>query len=182
MSDPPPLGASATFTNVTCFGGSDGAIDVTAIGGVGAYTYSWSDLDPEAFWAFDGNTDDITGNGHHARIEEGNLQYSPDAVDGPYSLRFDGSSSLVYDDDMGFLETTFSERTVTMWIKPNIGGNQNLYEEGSIFGGVALRLRNNRLIASVAAAGQRYFSFETCLLYTSPSPRDATLSRMPSSA
>ena len=24
--------------------------------------------------------------------------------------------------------------------------------------------------------------FETCLLYTSPSPRDATLSRMPSSA
>ena len=25
-------------------------------------------------------------------------------------------------------------------------------------------------------------SYETCLLYTSPSPRDATLSRMPSSA
>ena len=27
-----------------------------------------------------------------------------------------------------------------------------------------------------------YNKFETCLLYTSPSPRDATLSRMPSSA
>ena len=27
-----------------------------------------------------------------------------------------------------------------------------------------------------------YLSFESCLLYTSPSPRDATLSRMPSSA
>ena len=26
------------------------------------------------------------------------------------------------------------------------------------------------------------FNYKTCLLYTSPSPRDATLSRMPSSA
>ena len=31
-------------------------------------------------------------------------------------------------------------------------------------------------------AGQSRFLPETCLLYTSPSPRDATLSRMPSSA
>ena len=30
--------------------------------------------------------------------------------------------------------------------------------------------------------GTRGFRFNTCLLYTSPSPRDATLSRMPSSA
>ena len=28
----------------------------------------------------------------------------------------------------------------------------------------------------------KYFIYNTCLLYTSPSPRDATLSRMPSSA
>ena len=28
----------------------------------------------------------------------------------------------------------------------------------------------------------RYIKAQTCLLYTSPSPRDATLSRMPSSA
>ena len=31
-------------------------------------------------------------------------------------------------------------------------------------------------------APHRIFLYETCLLYTSPSPRDATLSRMPSSA
>ena len=30
--------------------------------------------------------------------------------------------------------------------------------------------------------GNPYFDSLTCLLYTSPSPRDATLSRMPSSA
>ena len=34
--------------------------------------------------------------------------------------------------------------------------------------------RNNGLINS--------YTIQTCLLYTSPSPRDATLSRMPSSA
>ena len=31
-------------------------------------------------------------------------------------------------------------------------------------------------------AGQKLIPINTCLLYTSPSPRDATLSRMPSSA
>ena len=30
--------------------------------------------------------------------------------------------------------------------------------------------------------GSDFFDFSGCLLYTSPSPRDATLSRMPSSA
>ena len=37
------------------------------------------------------------------------------------------------------------------------------------------------LVASGAAADARAIA-EVCLLYTSPSPRDATLSRMPSSA
>ena len=41
----------------------------------------------------------------------------------------------------------------------------------TFFGGLAL--------AGYAAINYKY---ETCLLYTSPSPRDATLSRMPSSA
>ena len=53
-----------------------------------------------------------------------------------------------------------------------------------------------KLLASARSAGQslefmgekvaieelRHDSFKGCLLYTSPSPRDATLSRMPSSA
>ena len=40
-------------------------------------------------------------------------------------------------------------------------------------GRIACSLRNIKLIIE---------NFERCLLYTSPSPRDATLSRMPSSA
>ena len=36
--------------------------------------------------------------------------------------------------------------------------------------------------AELAATVERVIRIDTCLLYTSPSPRDATLSRMPSSA
>ena len=35
---------------------------------------------------------------------------------------------------------------------------------------------------SFGAKGAKYLRMDNCLLYTSPSPRDATLSRMPSSA
>ena len=38
------------------------------------------------------------------------------------------------------------------------------------------------LIHAYALAFAELVSFKSCLLYTSPSPRDATLSRMPSSA
>ena len=36
--------------------------------------------------------------------------------------------------------------------------------------------------AITSLSGNPYFGIIACLLYTSPSPRDATLSRMPSSA
>ena len=36
--------------------------------------------------------------------------------------------------------------------------------------------------ATPLSLGQEFSGYVTCLLYTSPSPRDATLSRMPSSA
>ena len=42
--------------------------------------------------------------------------------------------------------------------------------------------RVEQLGALVAATGADALDAETCLLYTSPSPRDGLLSRMPSSA
>ena len=43
--------------------------------------------------------------------------------------------------------------------------------------------KNHRIVEHHAKQKYRYFEQKTiCLLYTSPSPRDATLSRMPSSA
>ena len=49
----------------------------------------------------------------------------------------------------------------------------NLYVNGVIGGGNEFRKSTD---------GGRSWEFRPCLLYTSPSPRDATLSRMPSSA
>ena len=42
VSEPAVLTATATPTNVSCFGGSNGMISVAASGGVSPYTYSWS--------------------------------------------------------------------------------------------------------------------------------------------
>lgn len=43
ITQPTALSASRTFTNVTCNGGSNGAINVTVVGGTAPYTFLWSD-------------------------------------------------------------------------------------------------------------------------------------------
>ncbi len=42
LTDPPALTCSVTTTNTNCFGLSDGSAVVTAMGGTGSYSYSWS--------------------------------------------------------------------------------------------------------------------------------------------
>jgi predicted GH43/DUF377 family glycosyl hydrolase len=41
LIQPPPLVLNYTKTDVSCFGGSDGAINITVGGGSGSYTYLW---------------------------------------------------------------------------------------------------------------------------------------------
>jgi hypothetical protein len=42
VTEPTALSASATSTNVTCNGGTDGAVTLSATGGTSGYTYAWS--------------------------------------------------------------------------------------------------------------------------------------------
>ena len=65
-------------------------------------------------------------------------------------------------------------------------GVRRLPEFGYAFDAIAGSLKEVEYLTSDATGGGQSFStvqpYVTCLLYTSPSPRDATLSRMPSSA
>ncbi|MCX6273175.1 MAG: carboxypeptidase regulatory-like domain-containing protein [Bacteroidetes bacterium] len=42
ISQPPQLVLTPTFSNVNCFGGADGAINIVAAGGTPAYAFEWS--------------------------------------------------------------------------------------------------------------------------------------------
>ncbi len=53
ITEPPVLTSTITSTNVTCFGANNGTATVTASGGTGAYTYTWSPTG--------GNTANATG-------------------------------------------------------------------------------------------------------------------------
>ena len=58
-------------------------------------------------------------------------------------------------------------------------------QPGSIVSGVVLDIDKNWVTVHVGLKSEGVISideFRTCLLYTSPSPRDGLLSRMPSSA
>ncbi|MFM2208196.1 MAG: hypothetical protein RL213_2171, partial [Bacteroidota bacterium] len=52
ITEPAQVTASGTATDVSCFGGSNGSIDLAVSGGSGSYTYSWSNSE---------TTQDITG-------------------------------------------------------------------------------------------------------------------------
>ena len=82
--------------------------------------------------------------------------------------------------------------SVEIWENENlVGGLYGVSIGGAFFGESMFSRKTNAskvalvyLIERLNAAGYQLLDtqFITCLLYTSPSPRDATLSRMPSSA
>lgn len=43
VGEPPLLTLATTAVNVSCYGGTDGSVDLTVTGGLGAYYYQWTD-------------------------------------------------------------------------------------------------------------------------------------------
>ena len=69
------------------------------------------------------------------------------------------------------------ENKYKIWLDVEIAAAQAMEKLGQIPRGVSSIVRKKAKINV-----KRIHQIESCLLYTSPSPRDATLSRMPSSA
>ena len=72
-----------------------------------------------------------------------------------------------------YSKTNFNQRV--KWAKKNFNSKKVIH----LF--IFLR-SNNHLVGGITLDNIRYGPFQSCLLYTSPSPRDGLLSRMPSSA
>ena len=93
-------------------------------------------------------------------------------ITGMFWALIGAAMSIIFRLQLGFPEENFS------WLKPLLGGWITVDEAG--IGSLdpqfyyALVTMHGTIIV--------FFVLTACLLYTSPSPRDATLSRMPSSA
>lgn len=69
-----PILATYTISDVNCFGGTDGSIDLTPTGGIGGYSYNWSNA---------ANTEDIDGLSegvYYVTITDGNSCVFADSV------------------------------------------------------------------------------------------------------
>ena len=90
----------------------------------------------------------------------------------PVDLDLDGDMDIIagiyYDQDLVWFENNGSQSFTKRTVDGSLGGNANSV--------LAVDLDGDNDLDIVCG------TYSSCLLYTSPSPRDATLSRMPSSA
>ncbi len=121
--------------------------------------YRWSDMVAEAIWSGNNTTNDASGNAHNLGSGSvGTITYdAADKVEGSHAFNFDGATYLRYGIDGGFLETAYSNRSYSIWVKPaNLTGIKILFEQGSSTAGIAARLNGNLLSAAYRAAGTQY--------------------------
>ena len=80
-----------------------------------------------------------------------------DFVEGKYAYNFNGATYLRFGVDNAFLETAYSARTYSLWIKPsNLTGIKLLFEQGGSTVCMAARLDNNLLSAAYRVANVQY--------------------------
>ena len=134
-------------------------------------------------------------------IEKGTINGTITNVDGSFTLKVSNSKATLVVSYTGYStqEVVMSEKTIQTPVKINLAQGVELNEivvtKRGLFSRVKSKLfSTDNKVASANASKKMMFCppgikqeeegarFNTCLLYTSPSPRDGLLSRMPSSA
>ena len=116
-------------------------------------------MEVEALWPFEQNALDTSGNEHHPIVIDGTEAYSTTAQEGNASFDFNGNTRIQYNVNNVFMGTTFSEKTISMWVRPNVlSGRQILFEEGGSFNGWALRLNGNTLQGAMRSLGFQFLA------------------------
>jgi hypothetical protein len=109
-----------------------------------------------AEWRFNGTTEDSSGNGHSASLENGAAFDDQVVVEGSHSVDLTGQDDFIDLAEGGeeFLGQSFTQRTLSMWIKPeSTAGQQVLYNEGAGFNGMGVRINDGTLEAMVKFNG-----------------------------
>lgn len=157
-------GMSGSFSVVSegC-GVSNGSITLTPTGGDAPYSYRWSDVVEDAWWTFEGRTDDASGNNNHSNGINGYPIYVSDCIQGNKSMYFNGNTAIRYSVDGGFMEVAANNLSVAMWIKPdNLSGTQTLFDEGGSSNGsgvgMAMQLVGSSLRATIRRGSSTSYS------------------------
>ena len=153
-----PLDVSCVAQQPTCnvlSGTLDGGVDVTVVGGSPSFTYAW-DMDGTALTDV---TEDLSGLGA-----------------GTYTVTVTDNNNCTGECTVSLTEPTPVEVVGT---PTDLDCND---ASGTPSGGIDITASGGQ----GSSEGDYTYNWSSstlgCLLYTSPSPRDATLSRMPSSA
>jgi gliding motility-associated-like protein len=137
--EPAPLVGTAQTTDVTCWGGQDGTITISAAGGISPYIYEYSPDGVNWYNNFDGFFDNLAGGDYDLRIRDDNrCIYDFDAVITEplrtiVNFDFDSVSCYGYSDGMIHLSAlspndpdkapfTFSITGDNFSLNPDIGG------------------------------------------------------------
>ena len=157
------LTTTYTVIDENC-GSGGGEIDLAVPSIDEPLSFSWSDMPIEAWWTFEGTTDDVSGNSNHENYMSGSLSYDSEAIQGKNVAYFNGFTRIRYSINNGFMELPLTALSVSMWIKPdNLSGIRTLFDEGGSTGGrgMAIRLNNDRLSAGVRNGGGTLFYDES---------------------
>ena len=182
------MSLSTSQTNVACNGASTGAIDLSVNGGSGSYSYLWNngstsqDLTSLSAGSYSVTvTDNTCSNTASASV----TITEPAALN--VSVTSLGSSTVCSGSTVSLSMSTYASPVNTyQWSDANgaISGATSSTYTATASGTYSLTVTTPAGCSATSSGfAVTILTVSTpCLLYTSPSPRDATLSRMPSSA